>query len=243
MSLPIIYLTGGMLGDFIYSLSVVKENFVKTGRKGIVCISEKGDHFRYGLINTYKDTYNVIINQDYIDKYEIYNEQPIDIDLTLWRWNAAADYKNWHIKFSNTYNIDWGKNKWLTVESQQKWFNKVLINTTNYRWPYSIDFQLLNNLYPGDLIFISFNEDEYHFFKEKTNLGIPFIKITDFTELCIAIHSCKLMVGSQSTPSNIAFSMHKNCVIGKCKEDYHSVHGHHYIDGLDKIFSHVKFAL
>jgi hypothetical protein len=79
----IAYLAGGMLGDFIYSLSIIKEKYIQTGKKGILYISEKGDHFRNGLINTYNDTYDIIVKQDYIEKYEIYNNQPINIDLTL----------------------------------------------------------------------------------------------------------------------------------------------------------------
>ena len=141
------YLAGGMLGDFIYSLSIIKEKYIQTGKKGILYISEKGDNFRNGLINTYNDTYDVIANQDYIEKYEIYNNQPITIDLTLWRWNAAVDYKNWYIKFTETYNIEWGKQKWLTVDTDNKWSNKILINTTNYRWPCELDFHLLNTIY------------------------------------------------------------------------------------------------
>ena len=85
MNTTISYLAGGMLGYFIYELSVIQEKYIETGKKGILYLSEKGDKFRYGLLNTFNDTYNIIIDQEYIDKYELYNNQPIDIDLTLWR--------------------------------------------------------------------------------------------------------------------------------------------------------------
>ena len=51
------YLSGGLLGDFIFQLSVILENYIATGKKGILYISNKGEEFRFGLENTYIDTY------------------------------------------------------------------------------------------------------------------------------------------------------------------------------------------
>ena len=239
----ITYLAGGLLGDFIFELSVIKTKYVETGKKGILYLSDKGEGFRFGLMNTFNDTYNVIISQDYIEKYQIYNNEPVDIDLTLWRWNPKGDYKNWYYKYSETYNINWGQYKWLHVPNNEKFINKVIINTTNYRWPIHLDFSLLYSLHSTDIVFVSSDESQYHIFKEKTGLNIEYYKPIDFNDLCSTIHACKLFVGSQSAPLSIAVAMKKNVVIGECREEDHPVHGNHFISGLDKIFSNMSLSV
>jgi hypothetical protein len=235
------YLAGGMLGDFIHELSVINEKYLQTGKKGILYISEKGDNFRYGLINTFKDTYNIISQQEYIERYEIYNNQHIDIDLNSWRWNKSVDYKNWYNKYRETYHIEWAHHKWLNVPKEEKWSDKVLVNTTSYRWPIHIDFNILSNFYKNDIIFISNDENQHEFFKKKTGLVIDYYKPSNFDDLCKAINSCKMFVGSLSSPLSIAFAFKKHVIIGECLEEYSSDHGHHYIKGLDTIFKHVHF--
>ena len=118
-----------------------------------------------------------------------------------------------------------------------------MINTTNYRWPCHINFQLLDNLYKNDLIFISSDENQYNIFKEKTGLNIELYKPENFNDLCIKIHSCKLFVGSQSAPLHIAFALHKNVIMGQCTEEFSLIHGHHYIQGLNNIFGNIRFDI
>ena len=60
---PIIYISGGLLGDFIHQLSVINENYIKLGRKGILYIANNigGDNFTFGLQQTFDDTYNICL--------------------------------------------------------------------------------------------------------------------------------------------------------------------------------------
>lgn len=241
------YLSGGLLGDFIFQLSVIMEKYIETGKKGILYISNKGDGFRFGLENTYNDTYDIIKNLDYIEDYLIYNNENIniDIDLTLWRENKEVDYKNWYVKYSNTYNIEWGKHKWLTCPclNNEKWKNRVIINTTNYRWPCHIDFEKIYTIFKKELIFVSSDINQYNIFKEKTGIELEFCLIKDFNDLCISINSCKLFIGSQSAPLHIAFAFKKDVIIGQCIEEFSQEHGHHYIQGLSDIFNNVKYNI
>ena len=238
------YLAGGMLGDFIYELSVIKEKYLETGKKGILYLSEKGDIFRFGLENTFQDTYSLLIKQDYIEKYEIYNNQDIDIDLTLWRTNQNVDYKNWYFKYSETYNVKWGKHKWLQIdEIDEKWANKVIINTTDYRWPIHLDFRLLYSVYKDDIIFVSSDETQYRIFKSKTGCNIDYYKPVDFNDLCSVINSCKLFIGSQSAPLHIASAFHKKIILGECLEDNHSIYGNHYVSGIDSYLKNIHFSI
>ena len=282
MKTSISYLAGGMLGDFIYSLSVINEKYLETGKKGILYISEKGDTFRFGLENTYNDTYNIIKSQEYIEDYLIYNHVNIDIDLTIWRENKEVNYKNWYIKFSETYQVSWGKHRWISVNGKSvngksvngksvngksvngksvngksvngksvngksvkeiNLTNKVLINTTNYRWPCHLDFQKVFELYQNDLVFIGSDKNQFNIFKEKTGIHIEYYKPDNFYDLCIAINSCKLFIGSQSALLHIAFALHKQVIMCQCVEEFSLDHGHYLIQGLSNEFSNVGYNL
>jgi hypothetical protein len=235
--IPLTYINGGLLGDFIQSLSVVCENFHKTGRKGIMLISDKGDAFRNGIENTYKDTYNVISKQKYILDYKIYTGEQYDIDLTAWRHIHNLNHHNWHYNYSTLYNVNWGKHKWIDVEPHSKWSNKVLINTSSTRWPL-IDFNLIYNKYKDDLMFITSNEKDYDLFCEKTKLQVEYYKLTDFDELCCAISSCKLFVGNLSAPLSIAHSVNVNricCLFGGWDDPLNS--------DLDKIWNNINYSI
>jgi ADP-heptose:LPS heptosyltransferase len=115
--------------------------------------------------------------------------------------------------------IEWGKHRWLDCPSDEKWKDTILINTTHYRWPINIDFSLLNEHYPGKLVFISANETDYNNFGQITSLQIPLYTFTDFQDLCIAIKSCKLFVGSLSAPLTIANAFHTDRIVGLCSEN------------------------
>jgi hypothetical protein len=89
----------------------------------------------FSFEHKYSDTYNIISQQEYIEKYEIYDNQHIDIDLNSWRWNKYVDYKNWYNKYRETYHIEWAHHKWLNV-------SKYFLNTSS---PFILYF-LANNL-------------------------------------------------------------------------------------------------
>jgi hypothetical protein len=216
---PVTYVAGGLFGDFIQSLSVINEIFYKTGRKGILYLSNKGDTFRNGLLNTYKDTYPVIINQNYIKDYKIYYNESYNINLTLWRKNPNLYKVNWYNLYKETYQVEWGKHSWLDAPIDEKWKDIILVNTTDYRWAFNIDFMLLNKQYPDKLIFIAADNIQYNHFIKTTSLKIPLYKFNDFQDLCIAIKSCKLFVGSLSAPLAIAHALNTDRIIGLCSPE------------------------
>ena len=217
--LPINYLMGGMFGDFIQSLSVINEFFYETGRKGNIYLSNKGDHFRYGLENTYNDTYEILKKQRYINNYSIYNNNNINIDLTSWRDDLIElvdknSICNWNIVYKKNYNVDWGKHKWLDAPINDKYKNTIFINTTSYRWGTTIDYSLLNKKYDNEIMFIGTdNIAQYNHFIDTTKLNIPYYECKTFTELCILINSCKLFIGGLSGPLTIAHALHKDRII------------------------------
>ena len=212
---PIVYINGGLLGDFIQSLSVICEKFYETGgRKGILYISNNvGDHFRNGLENTYNDIYPVITSQKYIQEFKIYNNEPYDIDLSIWRKSNLVHKTNWYNIYNKIYNVSWGKHKWLETPCDDKWKDIIVINTVNYRFP-DIDFNKLNELHSDNVIFISSSKDQHDFFENKTQIDVQYYQVNNFLELVEIINSCKVFIGSLSAPLTIAHALHKERICG-----------------------------
>jgi hypothetical protein len=235
---PITYVAGGLLSDFIQSLSVINEKFYQTGRKGFLYISEKGDSFTKGLENTYNDTYEIVSKQRYIKDYKIYNNEICECDLTLWREDSSLYQLNWYELYKKVYNVEWGTHPWLHIETNHKWDDVILINTRCYRWPLNIDFNLLHNVFSDKIIFISADINECYYFVSNTGLKIRFYKCTSFTELCVAINSCKLFVGSLSMPLTIAHAVYKKRITSLCN----ITKDNNLNSGLDCIWKNIRYS-
>jgi hypothetical protein len=147
--------------------------------------------------------------------------------------------QNWYHTYKQTYNIEWGNRQWLTVPTDDKWKNKIIINTTNYRWPHNIDFTMLQQLYPDDLVFISANKDQHDIFENTTNIKIHYHEITSFLELSTIINSCKFFAGSLSAPLAIAHALHKERICGLS----HGCSDNTLNMGLNKIFTNLRYSV
>jgi hypothetical protein len=204
---PITYVSGGMFGDFILQLSVINEHFYQSGRKGILYISDHiGDKFQNGALHTYNDTYEIIRSQKYIADYKVYTNETYDINLCDWRKSNQIYAQGWDKIYGKIFHVEWGKHKWIHAETDEQYQNKVLINTSTKfnRFGDNGDYQKLYHEYQDDLIYVGFEESQYADFVQRTHLTIPFHKMENFSKMCIAIHSCKLFVGSLSAPLTIA---------------------------------------
>jgi hypothetical protein len=237
---PICYTSSGKLGDFIQILSVINEQFYKTGRKGILYIRDSKEHFANSLEKTYQDTYPVIKSQKYIQDYHIYNQEVIDIELDSWRSRTdILYYCNWYHILKQTYNVEWGLHPWIQVPFHEQWKDKVLINQMDYRpSPYNINYQQLYEKYQDSLVFISFNKKEYDDFIQKTQLNIPHYQPSSFMDACIAIRSCKLLVAALSAILTIGHACHTNRIIGLCgnNDDNHNI-------GFHEIWNNVSYSV
>lgn len=218
--LPIKYTSGGRLGDFINQLSVINENYIKTGRKGVLYIGYTGDSFSNKVIGTYKDTYNIIKAQPYIYDYKVDNNEVCDYDLSVWR----NDMFNGNLKeiFSRVYNVEWGKNKWLYLPENEKYKEKfkeiVLINTTKRRFDIELNYKELYNTYKDKLVFISSEKEDYNYFVKITGIKIKLYEPKSFEDLCMSINNCLMFVGGLSMPLTIAYSLNKKLLIA-CKKN------------------------
>jgi ADP-heptose:LPS heptosyltransferase len=111
--------------------------------------------------------------------------------------------------FSDEYSIEWGKHKWIDVEKDEKWSNKVLVNQPVYRFE-NVDYQKLYNKYGDRLVFIAFKETnycDYENFVEKTGINIEYYNPTSVYDVAVAINSCELFIGTASGFMAMAISI------------------------------------
>jgi|688.fasta_scaffold49070_5 hypothetical protein len=209
------YLSPGLLGDFIHQLSVIYEIYLNTGRKGILYIADGfgGDPFRNGAKKTYEDIYDIIISQEYIEEFRVYNNEQIDINLSAWRQHQLLFRDNFYNIYKDIYKVDWASNKWLTLETDDKWNDKILLHSSKARYFNGLDIDKLEKTFGDKILFISFDEKEYLYFKEKSNSSIPFYHAKTFKDICIAINSCKLFIGALSSPLSIAHALYKDRIV------------------------------
>jgi hypothetical protein len=212
---PIHYISGGKLGDFLNQLSVVCEKFYETGRKGRLYIGNYGDSFTFGLEHTYNDTYNAIIHEKYIKEYKIYNGEKIDIDLSSWR-NNFHYIQTFKEIYSNNYNVDWAKHKWLTGKKDNYWEDKIIINVTMRRFLSNNSLQKMKEIIhenTKNIVFVEINEDDYNFFSEKIGFKIPYYKPVSFDDTISIVNSCKFAYIGQSAFGVIANSLKKDHIL------------------------------
>jgi ADP-heptose:LPS heptosyltransferase len=224
----IVYVSGGLFGDFIHQLSVINENYIKSGKKGILYIANDigGDNFTYGLQKAYNDTYSLLSTQSYIKEYKIYNNEPYDINLTDWRRSSLLYKTNFYVMYKSIYSIEWGTHKWLDTEKNEKWKDIILINYSIKRPIININYKELYEKYGDKLLFISFSNQDYNHFIENSKINIPLYVPETFDDLIIAINSCKLFIGGLSAPLALAYAMHKDCIVGLSGAEIDNIH--HY---------------
>jgi len=238
---PLVYIGGGLLGDFFHQLSVINETFLNTGRKGILYIANDigADNFRYELNKTYQDTYRLISEQKYIKSYSIFNNNTHDINLSIWRNSKLLWNTNWYNIFFNTYNVKWGKNKWLDVPIDNSWNDAILFSTTFYRPISNLENVHLEELflkYGKSIKFLDLDPEQTIIFNNKYgHFAIDIFKPSNLYDTAVAINSCKLFIAGISSPLAIAYCLHKKCIVG-LSNGPHDIHHH----GLEKLMTNIS---
>jgi hypothetical protein len=212
---PIYYTSSGLLGDFITQLSIICENFYKTGRKGIVNMIDTVP-FRKGLEETYHEVKSIVISQPYIEDLQIGFPDNFEIYLSSWRYSDQLYKINIYELFLQEYNVHFGKHKWIHTANNAWWNDKVILHIVNYRFPVNVNYQNIVNQYGiGNIVFLNMEDKDYEYFVEKTGIHIPTsYKPQSFEDLCIIINSCKLFVGATSMPLCVAHATHVSRIVG-----------------------------
>ena len=212
-TVPITYLAGGLLGDFINQLSVIQEVYKATGRKGFLFVSNRGDAFRFGLEQLHKDTKDIIKAQEYIYEYKIHKDEVYDVDLTKWRESPLLYHKSWAEIFQSTYSIPWGKHKWLSYKTDSAFQDKIVICYSARRENKQINYKELLKQFPADkVVFVATGIEEYAFFSELSGTNLPLNLCPTLESLTIIINSCALLISNLSAPIHFGLAFHKPCV-------------------------------
>ena len=214
-NMPIVYISGGRLGDFIFQLGIIHANYIKTGKKGILYIANIGDKFIRGVETAYNDIKDIVLDQEYIEDFKIYNGEKYDINLSSWRDICFYKNYNWIELFRDIFDIEFGHTRWINTipNSNSNLETTILISFSLQRKNENINLKDYLSKYDiSRLCFICLDINEYTSFKAITNMDIPYIYCSNLKELIISINSCELFIGNFSAPLTIAIALHKKCI-------------------------------
>lgn len=215
----IIYHSSGRLGDFIYQLSVIQENFIETGKKGILYISSTPENFAHGVETAFNDTKEYITSLPYIKEYKIFSNEYYDIDLSKWRTSDVRS--NWHDIFKKDYNVEWGTHPWLSSPVTSRFQDITLFHCSISRFPEQINFTELFK--DKNMLFITQHPAEHTYFVNKTGINITLYVPESIDEFICAVNSCLLFIGNLSSPLTYAYGLHKKSITLLNNESFISI--------------------
>lgn len=219
------YVSGGLLGDFIYQLSVVKENYLLTGKKGdlyLLRISNiypgelpRGtfETWRFGTVKTYNDIKNVVLSQNYISSFQIYNDEKFEkyIHLSSWRNSNLLTRASVYDIFKNEYNVDWGSHKWLDLPIIDFYKDVILFSSSGRKQNPFFDLKKLKD-YNKKIFFATTSINEYNDFKKSNDCDFDLLLFNKLEDFWIAINSCYLFVAHFGSFMAVANALHKNTI-------------------------------
>ena len=221
---PVRYLSGGLLGDFVQQLSVIKEIYMNTGRRAELFMANIGDTFRLGLETTYADMYDIIMLQPYIKSFNMITIETLNLTykysdfvmLSAWRESPLLYKTNWYGIYSDIYKVAWGQHRWLdNLPVDEKFTDKIVINFSGIRGVRISELTNVYSKYGDSLIFVSFSRDDYDYYISIMGVTkqIPFYCTSSLYDMCSYINSAKMFIGGLSAPLAFAMAMHKPSIV------------------------------
>jgi hypothetical protein len=221
------FLHTGNAGDIIYALPVIKKlhELVNVPLNLILKLNEPlrlGTGMVHPLNNVMLNTTTfdflnpLLSSQPYLTACEVYTDQPIDINLSLFR-KAGIRQDRGNIARWNFYTTGVTANlsePWLMVEPDDSYANTiVLARSQRYNNPI-IDFSFLTE-YPH-VVFIGVKA-EYQAIKKHIP-NIKWVQVNNFLEMARIIAGAKFFIGNQSFP----FSLAEALKVPRILENYHA---------------------
>lgn len=205
----ITYKSSSKLELLILELSIINENYIKYDKKGILyidnneCINE--------ILNIFKQEKYIT---DIKDIKNIKDIDDCDIDLSSWRTHPSAHRFDFIRMVNDTFQINWGRNKWLHLPIYDDWKNKTVVTMSYEKFSDNIDFKLYKNI-DNDMIFIHFDKNEYIKFIEETGINdVKFYKPESYLDFFKILNSCKLVISNIHYPLSVALAMRKPVITG-----------------------------
>lgn len=202
------YALGGKLGDFMHFLYVVYCNFIKTGKKGVVYLHNDG---LSNPLRTFNDLSDIIPSQKYIERFERYNDQRVDVLCTCLGLYPLLN-SHWLdliVKRFGEGNIV--KGAWLEIEPsiaiKEEYSEITVVHNAHY---YSPIFPWKEILTSRKCIFVTCDRGDYDEFFYKDLVELKICK--DLKEISQIIAASKRFIAGQSSPLAFACAMNKLCV-------------------------------
>lgn len=229
------------LGDIIAVMPSLKKYYEVTGRKIKFCqqVNVPAAYYSGAIHPTTDETgIQVCVNnamfemikpliesQEYIESFEKYEGQKIDLDFDTIRGKTFVNMPNGMIQswimFAFPDLANDLANPWLFLNDKcpekilKQVKGKVVINFTERYRNQVMDYFFLKEYMP-DLIFAG-TEREYWLFCNQWQLTIPRLEISNFLEYAYAIKECRFFLGNQSFGWNVAEAMKTPRILELCQ--------------------------
>ncbi len=233
-------LTSGKLGDFFHSMIIPYHLYISTGVKTDLYVNESGETFRHSLKTAYDELYDIIIAQPYIESFNIYDGESVDINVTQFRQSSPYLYsKCWIYLYLKTYfDIDppyknFAYINYDKIDDAKK--GSLIISRTDYRHSSNELYEKAISSFDGDKYFLYTQDNFWNVFPYKDNV-VP-LKVSTIDEMMLYINSCDLFIGNQSAPLAIATVLNKSRM-----GELGGIDSFHYIGDTDYYdnFSHIS---
>lgn len=207
-----------MLGDFIHSLSVVKNVCEKRKVKANIYLTDKihlynGDVWKMGCEKAHRDLNELVMSQWFANSFEILPDgfdEP-HTNLSCWRLGIEDDrrkngfyYRSWSELLSGYYDYEICPTyKWLNenlVNDEVK--GKIAIHRSLHRHNPSFNWDSILNM-DEEFVFVTSSIEEWERFPFK-NDRVKLKLVSTISEMAIYINSCKYFIGNQSAPLSLA---------------------------------------
>lgn len=198
---------------------------------------------------TYEMMKPLLESQSYINSFEVYNGEKVDIDIDLIRLERFTNQpkgslNRWPFYVFPEMTTDLSK-PWLEIESNPN--QHIIINFTRRHRNNFITYYFLNK-YKNRILFVGL-EQEYKWFCNQWNLDISYLPVKNFYELAQYINGCSFFAGCQSFCYQLAEALKVPRVLelfpllpnviptgGEAYDFYHQEAVEFYFDKLNKKF-------
>jgi hypothetical protein len=235
------YLHNCNTGDLIAALAGIREVYRKSGKKAVIYQElDLPGHYMQGLVHSVRDDKGVqvtmnqkmfdmmrplLLSQQYVEDFVVYDGQKIDIDLTIIRERVEVDAEHpekppkiigakqfvniphlalpgWTMTAFPPMACDISE-PWIEVEDGDMVIEDfIIVNRTERYQLTKINYAFLKK-YEKDLLFAGTETEHFKFCKE-FGLNFPRLEVHHFLDLAQVLKKCRFFVGNQSFPWNLA---------------------------------------
>ena len=181
------FICGGLIGDFIQCMFAVNQLCKLHNTKANLYVTDNpafgGDRFKFPINKVYDDLLPVVIQQPYINTFEIYNGQTTElINLNNFRHSPLLYHECWTNFLQQTFNFKYEPPyQWINIkETNVQMEGKIIIHRSLKR--HNVNFQLdqIVSDYKENLIFMSNDINEYISFPYYS--VIPYYPVTNLID-------------------------------------------------------------